>query len=230
MIERKDFTLEPVTWRSHLMRSPLVVYTEVAGTPVLVDTESAEVQTLTPVWASIWAALDGRAIGDVLDVHELELTATELRNLLEVLRRLKARQLIVDVAKDAPVDLWTIADGTFHGRQIVTFNGTVVRTNKRTELNVGNAGERSVSVGLQSVGATTNVTVKKRFRTQRIAQVNVVSDFASGDLELPESRLGVLARALRDRSVLTIPGVIDLFAGLAEAAHAPALEPAQSET
>ena len=89
--------VEPVHWGARLVRAPGVVYTEVAGTPVLVRSDDAELQPLPPAWAGCWAALDGRSVAEALEVDVSTIDPITSRNVIEVLRRLKAERLIVDL-------------------------------------------------------------------------------------------------------------------------------------
>ena len=96
--------VEPVHWGARLVRAPGVVYTEAAGTPVLVRVDDAEMQPLPPAWAAVWAALDGRTAADALDVDPSTVDPITSRNLIEVLRRLKAKRLVADVDSLGPDD------------------------------------------------------------------------------------------------------------------------------
>ena len=91
-------------WGARLVRAPGVVYTEVAGTPVLVRVDDAELQPMSPAWVSCWAGLDGRPVAEALDVDPDTVDPITSRNLIEVLRRLKAKRLIADVDSLSPDD------------------------------------------------------------------------------------------------------------------------------
>lgn len=96
--------VEPVHWGARLVRAPGVVYSEVAGTPVLVRVDDAELQPLPPAWAGCWAALDGGPIAEALGIDPSGIDPITSRNLIEVLRRLKAKRLVADVGSLGPDD------------------------------------------------------------------------------------------------------------------------------
>lgn len=89
------------TWRP--VPAGGVVYTEVAGTPVLWHADRRVLHRLTPAGAGLWAALDGRS------VHELSVLPESLegadrpgdgggraRQVVETVRRLRAVGLVVE--------------------------------------------------------------------------------------------------------------------------------------
>ncbi len=218
---------EPVHWGSQLVRATSVFYTEVAETPVLIDAKVAEVQTLTPVWAGVWGALDGRPVAEVLQVDPTTMPPVDARNLIEVLRRLKARGLIVDVAAlegSGAQDLDTTEPST--AKLHCTFLGAVVRHGKERTLHLDNTEHEAISVVLYERDGTTQVVHGGRFRKKWINQVSIGAEVLHGGDVTPVGFLGAIVRCVSDRSLLTQPGMVDLLAGLAERATTPESIPA----
>jgi hypothetical protein len=88
--------VEPVTLRSRLRRRPGVVATEVAGLPVLCDADARTTHPLSAAAARLWTDLDGRPLAAHLDQLTSSDDAPTEVALIELIRRLRAVDLIED--------------------------------------------------------------------------------------------------------------------------------------
>lgn len=217
--------IEPVHWGSRLVRAEDLAYTEVAGTPVLVPADGAPVQVLTPAWAAVWAQLDGRPITDSLAVDPAALDPVDARNLIEVLRRLKAEGVVRDAEPDAgsrdPGELEAVPVRA--GRVAVRLGGSVVVDPTGVTLRIIAGNPARVTVELSETAVGVAVTVRRRFRRRVIDRVEVADPNASRDDAL--GRFSSILAALDDRDPGATPGLVDLLAGVAERAVAPGSPP-----
>lgn len=226
--------VEPVRWGARLVRAPGVVYTEVAGTPVLVRVDDADLQPLPQAWAACWAALDGRPVGESLEVNPETIDPITSRNMIEVLRRLKAKRLVVDIGSLGSDDRSEALTGdpttqstavptdvALHGRLEQTANGPLLTLaapptfSERSEPDVGQ--DEVVIVHIEDADGSLNASVAG-------AALRVVFEVAptGPPPESPEGAercvlaLASLLAALDDPSCLADTGVVDLLAALAE--------------
>lgn len=223
--------IEPVHWGARLARTPGMRYTEVAGMPVLVRVDDADPQPLPAAWAACWASLDGRPVAEALDVDPAALDPVTARNLIEVLRRMKARGLVVDVAPDAPTPTSAFndlsaqpgagpIDVAVRGVVRVTPDGAVVtvptpdRLRSASSADHFTAGERgSVIIRLDDTDGVVRATVE----TTPLAAIELDEPIEPLDeTERCILTFAAVLDALDDRSVLTRPGCLDLLAALAE--------------
>lgn len=218
-----DGVIEPVHWGSRLVRSASDRYTEVDGTPVLVQSDQARVEPLTPTWAGIWARLDGQVVTDALGVDPDRMDPVDARNLLEVLRRLKASGSVVD-ASDG------VASGPDHdpsrqepleGWAEVPFTGSVSRDGRRWMLDLDPEGSTVVTVRLHSTASGPTLSVRRRLRRRRIDQVRVGPRPGSCPPATALERFVGIIGSVRDRTALVRPALVDLLAALAERADEP---------
>ena len=211
---------EPVGWGSHLARKPGIGYTELAGMPVLIDPESRDIQALTAAVAGIWAQLDGRELAVALGIDPDSLGPTERRNLIEVIRRLKARGLVVDVAPDAPLDPGADLLGAGTARSMDgEFRGLLEQTDGWT-LRISRSAATRVKVRLEVVADQVRVTFRRHLRRRNVDHIVIDDDHFIEDPRAPLA-LAAFVAALEDSQLLSSPGTADLLADLAEhvAAH-----------
>lgn len=210
--------IEPVGWGSRLAPSPDFCYTEVDGVPILVRPADAAVEALTPTWAVLWAQLDGRTLSEALGTGPEMLAPADARNLIEVVRRLKAAELIRDVADTGPSPVHPERQERPPSVVRCTLGGRIVTNQGPTTLMIDQHDAVDLDVELRQTPAGATLTFRRRLRRRRMIDrlvVNVESSDRAVD------RFVGMVRALRDRAVLVTPGVVDLFAELAERASAP---------
>lgn len=210
--------IEPVGWRSRLAQSPEFRYTEVGGVPILVRPSDVTVEALTPTWAAIWAQLDGRVLTEALGTNPEVLAPADSRNLIEVVRRLKAAGLVDDVADNGSSPAHPERQERPPGAVRCTFGGRILTDQGSTTLLIDQHDALDLDVELRQTPAGATLMFRRRLRRRRtIDRVVVDTDSADGAV----GRFVGIVRALRDREVLVTPGVVDLFAELAERASAP---------
>lgn len=214
--------VEPVHWGSRLVRTPDVVYTEVAGVPCLVRVDGV-VQALTPTWAAIWAQLDGRPVDEALDVDVSTLGPVDARNLIEVLRRLKGRGVVRDVdPADTPPPAADLSSSTVPGGSVkLTLHGTIDHGHDRTDFTIDPLAAECVEVTLVDGAEGVGVTIRRRLRKRRVGHIAVVDSTSTDDTPVAIGCFASIIRAVDDRTKLVTPGLVDLLAGLAERAASP---------
>lgn len=213
--------IEPVHWHAHLIRSSDVVYTEVDGVPVLVGIPEGTVTILTPTWAAIWARLDGRTVVDALEIDETALGPVDARTLIEVIRRLKAADLIHDIDPSTTAARVDEVDrqSRLEDQTTIVCKGEGSVGDDTTVVTLDPAA--STQITLQVTEGPTGMQWSLRDRSRWVP----VARFVVG--ESPTAPSGATARfitvigALEDPSVLVRPGLGDLLAELAERADAP---------
>ncbi len=217
--------LEPVHWGSRLVRSDRYRYTEVDGTPVLVAPDDGDVRVLTPTWAGIWAQLDGRVVSGSLAVEPGTLDPVDARNLLEVLRRLKADGVVVDAPRSSEPAPGAGRDPArqvdLDGRVDVTVAGIVSVADGHTVVRIDPNVSRVTTVRIVSSPSGPAVSVRRRWRRRRVDRVEIAGTTAAVPPDTSVDRFVAIVRALDDREVLFRPGLVDLLAELAEHAVAP---------
>ena len=227
MLEARTGAVEPVHWHARLLRTPSIIYTEVAGIPLLVDTTDAAVHPLTPAWAALWAQLDGRPILESLNVNPDLLTPVDARNLIEVLRRLKALGVIVDADPNAALlPSPDLTNNPTSNRVTITLRGSIEAEGQSTSLLIGSASEQ-VKLRLEDTARGIVVCHRRRFRYRAIDSIHVAPQHGSDQAPSPEpadaseaaaQTFAAIAQAFDDPAVLLTPGLVDLLAGLAERA------------
>ena len=191
--------VEPVSWQARLRRSPDVLYTEVAGLPVLCDPSDRVVHVLNLESVGLWVRLDGRPVADVVGEAREAWDAAGQRAVLDLLRRLKAVGLVEDAPRaDADAD----ADAAY-GAPVASVTSLRVRGHldgSRLVLARGSeASERVVAVA----DPPRSVVLPERLQAGLAGYPEVLA-FAGW------------ARAVVDVEELARPGVLDALAGLAE--------------
>lgn len=215
--------VEPVHFQAHLIRSANCRYTEVSGTPCIVRIDRAEALVLTPTWAAVWAMLDGRTLAEAVGVDVASLSPIDTRNLLEVVRRLKGMGVVEDVGPDrGPQRLDDLASTDSPAPATVVFSGFARHTRTRSTLEIEVGSTRRQTVVLADGTTGTSATCRRRFRRRVLEEITVTDTSESGHVPEPIAHFATILRALEDPSVLVTPGVVDLLAGLAERAVAPA--------
>lgn len=222
-LTRTPRAITPVHWGAPLRRAEGFSYTEVGGTPVIVDPVDQAIQPLPPLWASIWASLDGSPVADALEVDVAAMKPVDARNLLEVLRRMKAIGVIADVdpqdrsgsgpAVSAQVDLDRAID--------VTVRGSTTRSDRVTTLLIDPAGTNHVTVRVRGTASGIHLGTRSWLRRRVIDRVEVAAALRSSFTDATVDRLAAIVEAVDDARVFTTPGVVDLLAGIAERATAP---------
>lgn len=215
--------VEPVNWRARLVRSDGVRYTEVGGLPVVVQCATGEVRGLGPGWVATWASLDGRPVADALGIDPDELAPTDARNLIEVLRRLKADGLIRDADPREPAHERHDLDAVTPTRSTVTVAGAARFTRDGTMLTITPDASGTVGIELRETPRGVVVAVRRRLRRRLIDRIEVVPP-VPGSPTAARNFAGIV-RAVTDREELLKPGLVDLLAGVAERAVAPGSPP-----
>ncbi len=209
--------IEPVSFTARLVRAPGAFYTEVDATPVVVVVDKAAVQPLTPNWATAWAALDGRPVAEALGIDPTALDAVAARNIIEVLRRLKAAGLVCDAASLRSGETTdSVAEQPAAGLLVLALHGRVEPTSDALGIVLGPSGPDTVQLSLREGadglvastpdGPVTSVVVAASPRNASRAAVDAVA------------RLQGIVSAVADPGVLAEPGAIDLLAAFAELA------------
>lgn len=236
--------VEPVHWGARLVRAPGVVYTEVAGTPVLVRVDDAELQPMSPAWVSCWAGLDGRPVAEALDVDPDTVDPITSRNLIEVLRRLKAKRLIADVDSLSPDDRAAATsafpdDQPVAGPTDIVLRGhlaespdgpiltlpapTASLAGDEVDHGLGDTRPDLLTVHLAEVNGTlTPSIVGAKLTIVTESRPEIGAGGPDGDASRCIHMLANLLAALDDSSCLAAPGVVDLLAALAETLHVTA--------
>jgi hypothetical protein len=135
--DRGPRLLEPVTLGSRVVPCPGVRYSEVAGIPVLWEPVGRVLHELTPAGAALWAALDGRSVGEVVvaAVGPADPARGALeRDTVDVVRRLRALGLAEDRGDAAAPPADAAAGVLFVS---VTLAGRVVRDGAGAVVVVG---------------------------------------------------------------------------------------------
>ncbi len=225
MVEPPAGVTEPVHWDAPLVRAPEIGYTEVDGTPVLVHTRTGEIHPLTPTWSAVWATLDGRPVRRSLGIDPDTMSLIDRRNLIEVLRRLKAQGLIVDATGESGVegdrDVDLIAPPPIDGPVTVGVRGHTTRIDGAWTLRIEPDAPGYRRLRMIQRGADVDVDFRRRLRRRVVERVEVDYGPSRPDVEAAVEAFATIVAAVLDRTALTTPGLLDLFAGLAERATAP---------
>lgn len=221
-----DGVTEPVHWGARLVRSAAFVYTEVGDVPVLVRPDDGRVEVLTPTWAALWAQLDGRPVREALQVDAGRVDPVDARNLIEVLRRLKAAGVVFDAPtgdRSGPeaTDPWR--QPTLAGAVDLVVHGSVSGTRRAPVLRIGPSGAPPVRVRIGTSSAGVVVSVRRWLRRRPVDRVQMAGA-AHGDGSPVDVLVGIVG-SLADRAVLFRPGLVDLLAELAERVAAPGCLP-----
>ncbi len=88
----------PISARSRLGRRPDRPYTEVDGHPVVIVPERRACYRIAPAALALWAALDGRPLGQVVDGLGPEADRHPLLDYVELVRRWRALGLVDECA------------------------------------------------------------------------------------------------------------------------------------
>lgn len=215
--------VEPVSFTARLVRAPGVQYTEVDGTPVVVAVEDLAVQPLSPVWAAAWATLDGRSVAEALELDPDTLEPVTRRDVIEVLRRLKAARLVCDAASVGTSGGASFGDDDLHPSAVVhaalSFLGSTTEPQGTDgiRLVVDPRGEEVVTVTLHD--ATDGFTAAVEEATvDEVLVVDPTPDAVRGPVDPAVAALTQLVAAIVDVADLRPPGTVDLLAALAERA------------
>lgn len=214
--------VEPVHWNARLIRSDDACYTEVDGVPCVVLADSGAVQALTPTWAAIWAQLDGRPVRVALGVDPDTMDATDARNLLEVLRRLKAKGIAQDSGDSSTPRLHpSLAATATVDRVELALRGHIEVERRSIDLTVDPGVDRRVVVTLVDRDDGLEVSIRRRFRRRPVDHLSVTDSTARTAPVAAAERFNALVTAMEDRTQLRTPGLVDLLAALAEHATPP---------
>lgn len=226
--------VEPVHWGARLERVPAMFYTEVDAVPCLVDSAAGRVLVLTPTWAAIWARLDGRAVTSALDVDPATLAPTDARNLIEVLRRLKAMGAVRDAAGPASTDRNERSDDRLAapvatpGPVTVTLAGSIARRHGTSTLRIVPASVATATVTLTETAAgEVMVDHRHHWRRRRVEAVSVDHPGADAAAQSAVERFATIVEAVTEPTEWSA-ALIDRLAGLAETATTPASPVLQS--
>lgn len=213
--------IEPVHWRARLIRSSDVVYTEVGGVPVLVGIPEGTVTILTPTWAAIWARLDGRTVVEALGIDETALEPVDARNLIEVIRRLKAADLIHDFnGSVSPTDLSEVdRQSRLEDVTTIVCKGDASLDDETAVVTLDPEASTQITLQVADGSTSTQWWLQDHARRAPVARF-VVADAPNTPSGSP-ARFVTVIGALTDPSVLVRPGLGDLLAELAERADAP---------
>ncbi len=208
--------IEPVSFAARLVRAPDVAYTEVAGTPVVVAIEAQAVQPLTPAWAFAWAALDGRPVSEALDIDPATLDAVAARNVIEVLRRLKAAGLVCDAGSlGASRPSGPVVEQAVSGELVLELHGRAVEAASGPglvlELEPSNPDTVLLSVRDGDAGVAVSIG------GEPVLRVEVPATIPEGPVDAV-ARLHGIVVSVAEPAVLSAPGAIDLIAAVAELA------------
>ncbi len=226
--------VEPVHWGARLERVPAMFYTEVDAVPCLVDPAAGRVLVLTPTWAAIWARLDGRAVTAALDVEPSTMMQSDARNLIEVLRRLKAMGAVRDATGPASTDRTERPDDRLAapaatpGPVTVTLSGSVTRRHGTSRLRIVPASAATATVTLTETAAgDVVVDHRHRWRRRRVEVVSVDRPGADATGQTAVERFAATVEAVTEPTEWSA-ALIDRLAGLAETATTPASPVLQS--
>ena len=237
-------TAQPVGVRSRLVRCPEVTYSEVDGHSVLCLSTQRNLFAPSPLTVTLWSELDGRPLGEVFETVGLT-AGTVRREAIEVLRRLKANDLIEDLDDDAdPDDIPEIPDdGGLANR--LKFAASV-----DPDTNGADSGKTdSVVLTLErATGSDDQSIVEVRFEPTASGDTALAAtvegchvagariDLAASGLAVPAEQRGSASLdpvaamacwvvAVVDTKDLTDPGIVDALAILAEAVPVATFEP-----
>jgi hypothetical protein len=212
-----------VSFTARLVRAPGVQYTEVDGTPVVVAVEDLAVQPLSPVWAAAWATLDGRSVAEALELDPDALEPVTRRDVIEVLRRLKAARLVCDAASIGTSGVTPFGDDDLHQSTAVhaemSFLGSTTAQSEAggVRLVVDPGGEEVVTVTLHDTSDGCSAVVEGT-SVDEVVVVDPTPDAVQGPTEPSVAALTQLVAAILDAADLRPPGAVDLLAALAERA------------